>query len=160
MALFCSRKGVSLCQQVPLRARPSRIVVTACSIHSQTISPCFVGHRLWKQLSTVFPALTLFGEPKNPECESVRDFYFFTFHFSLFTLHYLVLFLLPYLVVCALRGIFEFRSCILTCFSKNRTWTDDFVLIPGVVRRKALHTDFRESRVRGILYPAVSFIFP
>ena len=30
-------------------------------------------------------------------------------------------FLLPYLVVCALRGIFEFRSCILTCFSKNRT---------------------------------------
>ena len=30
-------------------------------------------------------------------------------------------FLLPYLVVRALRGIFEFRSCILTYFSKNRT---------------------------------------
>ena len=40
-------------------------------------------------------------------------------------------FLLPYLVVRALRGIFEFRSCILTYFSKNRTWTDDFVLIPA-----------------------------
>ena len=33
----------------------------------------------------------------------------------------LVLFLLLYLVVYALRGIFEFRSCILTYFSKNRT---------------------------------------
>lgn len=30
-------------------------------------------------------------------------------------------FLLPYLVVCAPCGIFEFRSCILTYFSKNRT---------------------------------------
>lgn len=30
-------------------------------------------------------------------------------------------FLLPYLVVRALRGIFEFGSCILTYFSKNRT---------------------------------------
>ena len=49
--------------QLPLCARPSRIVATACSIHSQTISPCFVGHRLWKQFTTVFPALTLFGEP-------------------------------------------------------------------------------------------------
>ena len=33
----------------------------------------------------------------------------------------LVLFVLLYLVVRALRGIFEFRSCILTCFLKNRT---------------------------------------
>ena len=33
----------------------------------------------------------------------------------------LVLFLLLYLVFCAPRGIFEFRSCILPCFSKNRT---------------------------------------
>ena len=33
----------------------------------------------------------------------------------------LVLFLLLYLVFYALRGIFEFKSCILTCFSKNRT---------------------------------------
>ena len=40
-------------------------------------------------------------------------------------------FLLPYLVVRAIRGIFEFRSCILTYFSKNRTRTDDFVLIPA-----------------------------
>ena len=40
-------------------------------------------------------------------------------------------FLLSYLVVRAIRGIFEFRSCILTCFLKNRTRTDDFVLIPA-----------------------------
>ena len=37
------------------------------------------------------------------------------------TLVGLVLFLLLYLVFCAPRGIFEFRSCILPCFSKNRT---------------------------------------
>ena len=40
-------------------------------------------------------------------------------------------FLLLYLVFYALRGIFEFKSCILTCFLKNRTRTDDFVLIPA-----------------------------
>ena len=40
-------------------------------------------------------------------------------------------FLLLYLEFCALRGIFEFKSCISTCFSKNRTRTDDFVLIPA-----------------------------
>ena len=34
-----------------------------------------------------------------------------------------MLFLLPYLVVRALRGIFELRSCILTYFSKNRVRT-------------------------------------
>ena len=33
----------------------------------------------------------------------------------------LVLFLLLYFVIRALRGIFEFRRCILTYFSKNRT---------------------------------------
>ena len=27
----------------------------------------------------------LFGEPKNPECESVQDFYFFNLNSSLFT---------------------------------------------------------------------------
>ena len=43
----------------------------------------------------------------------------------------LVLFLLLYLVFCTPCGIFEFRSCILTWFSKNRTRTDDFVLIPA-----------------------------
>ena len=68
-----------------LCACASLIAVIICPIRSQTMSPCFIGHRLWKQLSTVFTALTLFGQPKNPECESVQDFYFFTITFSLFT---------------------------------------------------------------------------
>ena len=54
----------------------------------------------------------------------------------------LVLFLLLYLVVYALCGIFEFRSCSLTYFSKNRTWTDDFVLIP------AWHLQFNTNLLR------------
>ena len=51
-------------------------------------------------------------------------------------------FLLLYLVVCAPCGIFEFRSCILTYFSKNRTWTDVFVLIP------AWHLQFNTNLLR------------
>lgn len=44
----------------------------------------------------------------------------------------LVLSCCQYIVLSGQSEIFEFRSCILTCFSKNRTWTDDFVfLIPA-----------------------------
>ena len=33
----------------------------------------------------IFCICARFGEPKNPECESVQDFYFLPFHSSLFT---------------------------------------------------------------------------
>ena len=48
-------------------------------------APCFIGHRSKKQLLTVFSSLTGSGAPKNPECESVQDFYFLPLHSSLFT---------------------------------------------------------------------------
>ena len=50
--------------------------------------------------------------------------------------------MLLYLVFCILLGIFEFKSCILTCFLKNRTRTDDFVLIP------AQHPQFNTNLLR------------
>ena len=47
-----------------------------------------------------------------------------------------------YLVFLLSNIIFEFISCILTYFSKNRTWTDVFVLIP------AWHLQFNTNLLR------------
>ena len=64
-------------------------------------------------------------------------------------------FLLLNSVFCALCGIFEFESCILTCFSKNRTRTDDLIAIALTVRSSAKAKTIEEAQQR-----AVFLIFP
>ena len=70
---------------VPLRARPSRVSKSGTSQATLAFLALCRTPLVKTPHRGLFTALTQQGEPKNPECESVQDFYFLPLHSSLFT---------------------------------------------------------------------------